>query len=123
MSNMAPPTAELLEAVKEAEKVLILGAPTSLAALLASKPTTPESDQFVAEGAMLGEIVDRAAVTQKEGSFSARHPALGRMKTCKVCGIRERETEHQCRAQIKHPVSINRKQKIQINSVAVKAGK
>lgn len=57
-----------------------------------------EIKRFVEETQLLSQLIQRAAQTQLTGSFAARHPMLGKMKTCPYCHIRERQ--HQCRAQI-----------------------
>ena len=68
------------------EKVLIAG-------------DTPRSEiaRLVQEAILVTELVDRKANIQKYGSFSDRNPTIGKMRKCKLCGIRERESEHQCR--------------------------
>ena len=68
------------------EKVLIAG-------------DTPRSEiaRLVQEAILVTELVDRKANIQKYGSFSDRNPTIGKMCKCKLCGIRERESEHQCR--------------------------
>ncbi len=65
-----------------------------------------EIQRLVQEAALLTQLVDRAAQTQQTGSFSERNPVLGKMKTCLVCRVRERN--HQCRAVTNHPVEVGR---------------
>ncbi len=65
-----------------------------------------EVARLVQEAALLVRLVDKAAETQQSGSFSARNPVLGKMRTCLLCRVRERN--HQCRAKINHPVEVGR---------------
>jgi len=84
------------------EKVLIAGdAPRS------------EIVRLVQEAILVTELVDRKANIQKYGSFSDRNPTVGKMRKCKLCGIRERESEHQCRviAREKEQEALDRKNK------------
>jgi len=50
-----------------------------------------ELQNQIQEALAVAAIVDRAAETQKYGSFSARNPTLGKMRTCPYCGRRRRE--------------------------------
>ena len=85
------------------EKVLIAGTRAPLS----------EATRLVQEAQMVIELIDRKAAIQKYGSFSDRNPTIGKMRKCKLCGIRERESEHQCRviAREKEQEALDRKNK------------
>lgn len=72
-----------------------------------------EIQRLVQEAILVTELVDRKANIQKYGSFSDRNPTVGKMRKCKLCGIRERESEHQCRviAREKEQEALDRKNK------------
>lgn len=65
-----------------------------------------EIQRLVEESQLLVQLVDKAADTQKHGSYAQRHPAEGKMKTCPYCRIRERN--HECRAKLTHAVDSGR---------------
>jgi hypothetical protein len=65
-----------------------------------------EVARLTQEAQLLIQLVDKAAYNQRYGSYAARHPLLGKMVTCSLCGLRERRGEHQCRAKLHSPVAI-----------------
>jgi hypothetical protein len=69
------------------EKVIVLDDGTG-AAVRAVRAALRNPQQILLQNAE--EIVQRAAQVQKEGSFSDRNPALGRMVKCQFCKTRRR---------------------------------
>lgn len=88
------------------EKVLVIG----------DTPKASEIARLVQEALLVDQLVQKAAETQKHGSFAARNPAAGKMKTCPYCRIRERN--HQCTAKILSPVSNSKSEKRRMRGLA-----
>lgn len=83
------------------------------AALVAAAIPQSEIVRLVQEAQLVVELTNRKAEVVKYGSFSDRNPVLGKMRKCKLCGIRERDSEHQCRviARQKEQEELDRKNK------------